>query len=60
MIEQRCGEAAGQSAGWRAPGSATSPPMKKTRGASRLDGSLLPLLRRTARMPCIFGFRAVA
>jgi len=27
--------------------------MKKTRGAFRLDGSLLPRLRRTARMSCI-------
>lgn len=33
---------------------------EKTRTASRHDGSLLPLIRRTARMLCIFGFRAVA
>jgi hypothetical protein len=34
--------------------------MKKTRGACQLDGSLLPLSRRTARMPCTGCFRDVA
>lgn len=34
--------------------------MKKTRRDLRLDGSLLPPWRRTARMPCILCFRAVA
>jgi len=34
--------------------------MKKTRRDLHLDGSLLPPWRRTARMPCILCFRAVA
>jgi hypothetical protein len=36
------------------------PEMKKTRGAARLDGSLLPLSRRTARMPRMRRFGAIA